>query len=100
MKEQKDKKSSAKARPAPEPTRVTTHKTESTKMVDTSKPRGPVWTSTKVNPSAQENDLLTGNCFVCHKPGHTSKECPDRPRINALDDEFDRSSGSDSEPKN
>ncbi len=99
MKEQKDKESSAKARLAPEPARVTTHKTESTKMVDTSKPRGPVWASAK-DTSVKENDLLTGNCFVCHKPGHTSKECPDRPRINALDDEFDRSSSSDSEPKN
>ncbi len=99
MKKQKDKESSAKARLAPKPARVTTHKIESTKMVDTSKSRGPVWASVK-DTSVKENDLLTGNCFVCHKPGHTSKECPDRPRINALDDEFDRSSSSNSEPKN
>ncbi len=67
-------------------------RTIETKVTDQSKPRGAVLTSVK------ENDLLIGNCFLCHKPGHTSKECPDRPfRINALDDEFDRSSDFDSE---
>jgi hypothetical protein len=64
-----------------------------------SKPRGAVLTS------AKETDILDGNCFVCHKSGHTSNECPHRvPRINALDDdadEFDRSgSDSDSDSKN
>ncbi len=30
-------------------------------------------------------------CFICHKSSHTSKECFDRLRINALkDDKFDQ----------
>ncbi len=63
-----------------------------TKMTDQSKSCGAVLTSVK------ENDLLIENCFLCHKPDHTSKECSNRPfRINALDDEFDRSLNFDSE---
>ena len=78
---------------AEESRKVTPYRTlETTKVIDQSKLRGAVLNS------AKESDILTGNCFVCHKPGHTSRECPDRPRINALeDDEFDRSSGSESE---
>ena len=63
-----------------------------TKMTDQSKPRDAVLTNVK------ENDLLIENCFLCHKPDHTSKECSNRPfRINALDDEFDHSLNFDSE---
>ncbi len=63
-----------------------------TKVTDQSKPRDAVLTSVK------ENDLLIENCFLCHKPDHTSKECSNRSfRINALDDEFDRSLNFDSE---
>jgi hypothetical protein len=57
------------------------------------KPRGAVLTSVK------EADVLAGTCFICHKSGHSSKECSDRPtRINAVDKEYDRSdSDSDSD---
>jgi len=63
---------------------------------DQLKPRGAVLTSVK------EADILAGSCFICHKSGHSSKECPDRPtRINAVDKEYDRSdSDSDSDSKN
>jgi len=63
---------------------------------DQLKPRGAVLTSVK------EADILAGSCFICHKSGHSSKECPDRPtRINAVDNEYDRSgSDSDSDSKN
>jgi len=102
IREIKDREAMTKARTtkqvtfAEEPAKAI-RRTIETKVTDQSKPRGAVLTS------AKENDLLTGNCFLCHKPGHTSKECPDRSsRINALDDEFDRSSNFDSEsdPKN
>jgi len=76
---------------AEEPAKAT-RRTIETKVTDQSKPRDAVLTSVK------ENDLLIENCFLCHKSDHTSKECSNRPfRINALDDEFDRSSNFDSE---
>ncbi len=52
---------------------------------DQLKPRGAVLTSVK------EADILVESCFICHKSGHSSKECPDRPtRINAVNNEYDR----------
>jgi len=63
---------------------------------DQLKPRDAVLTS------AKEADILAGSCFICHKSGHSSKECPDRPtRINAVNNEYDRSdSDSDFDSKN
>ncbi len=63
---------------------------------DQLKPRGAVLTS------AKEADILAESCFICHKSGHSSKECLDRPtRINAVDNEYDRfGSDSDSDSKN
>jgi len=41
--------------------------------------------------SVKEADILAESCFICHKSGHSSKECPDRPtRINAVNNEYDR----------
>ena len=52
---------------------------------DQLKSRGAVLTSVK------EADILVESCFICHKSGHSSKECPDRPtRINAVNNEYDR----------
>ncbi len=99
MKKQKNKESSAKARLVSKSVRVTTHKIELTKMIDTSKSRNSVWASVK-DTSIKENDLLIENCFVCHKSDHIFKECSNRLRINALDDEFDRSSSSNLKSKN
>ncbi len=49
------------------------------------KPRDAVLTSVK------EADILVGSCFVCHKSGHSSKKCLDRPtRISAVNKEYDR----------
>jgi len=62
------------------------------KMIDQSKSHDAVLTNVK------ENDLLIENCFLCHKSDHTSKECSNRSfRINALNDEFDRSLNFNSE---
>ncbi len=63
---------------------------------DQLKPRDAVLTSVK------EADILAGSCFICHKSGHSSKECPDRPtRIDAVNNEYDRfDSDSDSDSKN
>ncbi len=61
-----------------------------TQSVDHSKPdqlksRGAILTSVK------EADILVESCFICHKSGHSSKECLDRPtRINAVNNEYDR----------
>jgi len=81
--------------------KTTFHRAVVTQPVDHSKPdhlkpRGAVLTS------AKEADVLAGTCFICHKSGHSSRECPDRPtRINAVNDEYDRSgSDSDSDSKN
>ena len=52
---------------------------------DQLKPRDAVLTSVK------EADILVESCFICHKSGHSSKECLDRPtRINAVNNEYDR----------
>ncbi len=52
---------------------------------DQLKPRGAILTSVK------EADILVESCFICHKSGHSSKECLDRPtRINAVNNEYDR----------
>ncbi len=65
---------------------------------DWSKPRSAVLTS------AKDADVLAGTCFVCHKSGHSSRECPDRPiKVNAVDEDYDRSeldTESESESKN
>ncbi len=99
MKKQKNKELSAKAQLASKSVRVTTHKIESTKMIDTLKSRDSVWASVK-DTSVKKNDLLIENCFVCHKSDHIFKECLNKPRINALDDEFDHSSSLNSKSKN
>jgi len=40
--------------------------------------------------SVKETDILVGSC-LCHKSGHSSKECLDRStRINAVNNEYDR----------
>jgi len=48
--------------------------------------------------SAKEADVLVETCFICHKSGHSSRECSDRStRINAVNNEYDRfESGFDS----
>jgi len=63
---------------------------------DQLKPRDAVLTS------AKEADILVESCFICHKSGHSSKECLDRPtRINAVNNEYDRFDfDSDSDSKN
>ena len=41
--------------------------------------------------SVKEADILVESCFVCHKSGHSSKKCFDRPtRISAVNKEYDR----------
>ncbi len=41
--------------------------------------------------SVKEADILFESCFICHKSGHSSKKCLDRPtRINAVNKEYDR----------
>ncbi len=41
--------------------------------------------------SVKKADILVESCFICHKSGHSSKECLDRPtRINAVNNEYDR----------
>ncbi len=83
--------------------KTTFHRAVVTQSVDHSKPdhlkpRGAVLTS------AKEADVLAEICFICHKSGHRSRECPDRPtRINAVNNEYDRSESgfdSDSDSKN
>jgi len=52
--------------------------------------------------SVKEADILVESCFICHKSGHSSKECFDRStRINAVNNEYDRFDfDSDSDSKN
>jgi len=41
--------------------------------------------------SVKKADILVESCFICHKSGHSSKECLDRStRINAVNNEYDR----------
>jgi len=41
--------------------------------------------------SVKEADILVESCFICHKSGHSSKECLDQStRINAVNNEYDR----------
>jgi len=41
--------------------------------------------------SVKEADVLVETCFICHKSGHSFRECSDRPiRINAVNNEYDR----------
>ncbi len=41
--------------------------------------------------SVKKADVLVETCFICHKSGHSSRECSDRPtRINAVNNEYDR----------
>ncbi len=79
------------------------HRAVVTQSVDHSKsdhlkPRDAVLTSVK------EADVLVETCFICHKSGHSSRECSDRPiRINAVNNEYDRFEfgfDSDSDSKN
>jgi len=69
-----------------------------TTLVDHSKSHDVILTSVK------DIDLQAEICFICHKSDHTSRECSDWSRINALkDDEFDRftlNSEFDSDSKN
>jgi len=66
------------------------HRAVVTQPVDHSKPdhlksRDAILTSVK------KADVLAETCFICHKSGHSSRECFDRPtRINAVNDEYDR----------
>ncbi len=73
------------------------HKAVVTQSVDHLKPdhlksRDAILTSVK------EADVLVETCFICHKSGHSSRECSDRStRINAVNNEYDRfESGFDS----
>ncbi len=52
--------------------------------------------------SVKDIDLQAEICFIYYKSDHTSKECSDQSRVNALeDDEFNHSnSESDSDSKN
>ncbi len=54
--------------------------------------------------SVKDINLQAEICFICHKSDHTSRECSDQSRVNALeDDEFDQSasnSESDFDSKN
>ncbi len=41
--------------------------------------------------NVKDIDLQAEICFICHKSDHTSRECSDQLRVNALeDDEFDQ----------
>jgi len=41
--------------------------------------------------SVKKADVLVETCFICHKSGHSSRECSDRPtRINAVNNEYNR----------
>ncbi len=41
--------------------------------------------------SIKKADVLVETCFICHKSGHSSRECSDQPtRINAVNNEYDR----------
>ena len=99
MKKQKNKDSSAKARSALKSIRFTTHKIESTKMINASKSREMILINAKET-DVKENDLLINNCFVYHKSDHIFRECSNKSCINALNDEFDHSSSSNSDSKN
>ncbi len=73
-------------------------KIEVTTLVNHSKSHDVILTSVK------DINLQAEICFICHKSDHTSRECSDQLRVNALeDDEFDQSalnSESDSDSKN
>jgi len=59
-------------------------KIEVTTLVDHSKLCDVILTNVK------DIDLQVEICFICHKSDHTSKECSDQSRVNALeDDKFD-----------
>ncbi len=60
-------------------------KIEVTTLVNHSKLRDVILTNVK------NINLQAEICFTCHKSDHTSRECSDQSRVNALeDDEFDR----------
>jgi len=60
-------------------------KIEVTTLVDNSKSRNMILTSVK------DINLQAEICFICHKSDHTSRECSDQSRVNALEnDEFDQ----------
>jgi len=41
--------------------------------------------------SVKEANILVESCFICHKSGHSFKECLDRPtRINTVNNKYDR----------
>ncbi len=83
--------------------KITFHRAVVTQSVDHSKPDH-LKSRDAVLTSAKEADVLAETCFICHKSGHRSRECSDRPiRINAVNNEYDRfGSGfdSDSDSKN
>ncbi len=70
----------------------------STSKPDWSKSRSAVLTSVK------NADVLVETCFVCHKSGHSFRECSNRPiKVNAVDENYDRfelDTESESESKN
>ena len=73
-------------------------KIEVTILIDHSKSCDVILTNVK------DIDLQAEICFICHKSDHTSKECFDQSRVNALEnDEFNQftlNSEFDSDSKN
>jgi len=60
-------------------------KIEVTTFIDHSKSCDAILTNVK------NINLQAETCFICYKSNHTSKECSDQSRVNALkDDEFDQ----------
>jgi len=56
-----------------------------TSKSDWSKSRSAVLTSVK------NADVLVETCFVCHKSGHSFRECSNRSiKVNAVDENYDR----------
>jgi len=56
-------------------------KIEVTTLVDHSKSYNAILTNVK------DINLQAEICFICHKSDHTSKECSDQLRVNALEDD-------------
>ncbi len=66
------------------------HKTVVTQSVDHSKPDH-LKSCDAILTNVKEANVLVETCFICHKSGHSSRECSDRPtRINTVNDEYDR----------
>ncbi len=66
------------------------HKAVVTQSVNHSKPDH-LKSCDAVLTSVKEADVLVETCFICHKSGHSSRECSDQSiRINAVNNEYDR----------